>query len=226
MTKSDTNPIKSAFILSGALFVVFILFTVAVKYVDVQAIGPEDSAVGLASINSFARDFAGSSEIWDFVSDVLGYAAFIYILGFACLGFYQLVSRKSFFKVDLDIYALAWFYVIVFGFYELFEHIIINYRPVLEDGVLEASYPSSHTMLAICIYATASLQFRYRLGDGAISNSIKIITEVAMLFCVITRFFSGMHWLTDIVGAVLLSLALTKAYEGVFELIKSKKENK
>ncbi len=219
MKQINSKQAKTSLQVSGVLFAVFVLFTLVVKFVDVQAIGPEDSLVGLASINSFSFRFAGSSDIYDIFSDVLAYAAFIYVAGFALLGAYQLVKGKSLKKVDLDIYALGAFYVAVLAFYALFEVLIINYRPVLEDGVLEASYPSSHTMLAICIYATASMQFRYRLSDGKISKIIKCFTELAMLLTPITRYFSGKHWLTDIVGAVLLSLALTNAYSCVLEEI-------
>ena len=84
---------------------------------------------------------------------------------------------------------------------------------VLTDGALEASYPSSHTMLVICIMGTAIMQFRRLLPE---KKGLRIFLDgAAVLLIVVTvvgRLLSGVHWFTDILAGVLLSSALVMLY--------------
>ena len=76
-------------------------------------------------------------------------------------GLFQLVTRRSIWKVDVPILVLGAFYGILAACYVFFEVVVINYRPVIltQGPVLEASFPSSHTMASICIMATAMIEF-------------------------------------------------------------------
>ena len=131
------------------MFLTFIVFTVLVSTVDVRFIGPANSKVGLASVNeAFFKTFKGNDTLY-LLTEILGYLTFLIIGAFAVLGVYQLIKGKSLKKVDVKIIALGVFYVVVLIFYVLFEVLVINYRPVLVEGELEASYPSSHTVLSI-----------------------------------------------------------------------------
>ena len=87
------------------------------------------------------------------------------------------------------------------------------------DGQLEASYPSSHTLLGITLCLTAALQlnFRDRNLERKVRNQ-RILIALGVLV-VVTRFFSGVHWFTDIVGGVLLGLTLTALYVPLVRLI-------
>lgn len=149
------------------------------------------------------------------VTDWLGIVPLCFVLGFAVLGLIQLIKRKSLFKVDSDILALGGFYVAVLTVYFLFETVVINYRPVLIDGYLEASYPSSTTMLVMCVIPTAIMQFKVRIKNKLLQKIIIFTLAAFTVFMVIGRLVSGVHWFTDIVGGAILSAGLVTLYSGI-----------
>lgn len=104
------------------------------------------------------------------------------------------------------------FYVLTLASYLFFEVNVINCRPVLIGGALEASYPSSTTLLTLCIMPTARWQLDRRLRPGALRSALTGGITLFTLFMVIGRLVSGVHWLSDIVGGALLSGALVTLY--------------
>ena len=143
------------FVFSILFFVLFAAFTVVVSFVDVQAVGPENSSVGLATLNKSVFDTLGQNDLWYEATELLGLVPFLFVGAFAILGLSQVIKRKSLLKVDSEILLLGAFYVLVGIAYVAFEVLVINFRPILVEGELEASYPSSHTMLSCCIMLTA-----------------------------------------------------------------------
>ena len=191
----------------GLLFL-FLLFTVLVKTVDVAAVGPQGSEIGFSEINKSVFDALGRSDFWYDLTELFGLVALASAGCFAVVGLVQLIKRKNLFKVDKCIWALAAFYVVVLAFYVLFEIVVVNERPVLVDGVLEASYPSSHTILVSCFLGGAIIAF-CRLVSNKIARGIFAVAMIAIIvLTVVGRLLSGVHWLTDIVGGVILSSAL------------------
>ena len=205
------------FIESGVFFVLFAVFTVLVRKIDVQAIGPEGSRVGFASINSKFAEMFGYNEFWYKFSERLGYAALAVCAIFGLIGFLQFIKGKSLKAVDKKIIALGIFYVIVIAFYVVFNKVVINYRPILEtDGSLEASYPSSHTVLAICVFVTMFSQKVFNRKKTTSEKAENVIAGTILVsLMVLSRLFSGVHWFTDIVGGVILSTALVLLYKAV-----------
>ncbi len=218
---------KAAFVAACILFILFILFTVAVKTVDVRAIGPESSSVGFAGLND---KFAGDreiSELWYKITQALGYFALAVCVFFAGVGVWQLAARRSFKKVDPEIYVLGGFYAVVLAFYALFEKLIVNYRPVILDEGLEASYPSSHTVLAVCVFVTAAYELRRLFpGKKRVGLAACAAFTVLTLVSVFGRALSGVHWLTDVIGACLLSAALIFMYRAVILTVQTKRKTK
>lgn len=190
----------------------FALWTVLVRFIDVQAIGPNGSSVGFAALNKAVHETIGVHWGLYTVTDWLGLIPIVFVLGFAILGLVQLVRRRSLFKVDCSILVLGGFYIVVLAAYLLFETVVINFRPVLIDGKLEASYPSSTTMLALCILPTAIMQLKTRIRGDAVRRAILGILAAFTFFMVVGRLISGVHWLTDIIGGVLLSVGLVMLY--------------
>ena len=141
--------IRKSFVASVCLLAAFVLWTVMICYVDVKQIGPQESSVGLAGVNEFVHDLTGVHFSLYNLTDWLGLVPIFVCMGFGVLGLVQWVKRKSICKVDFDILVLGGFYIVTIAAYLLFERVVINYRPVLISGILEASYPSSTTMLTM-----------------------------------------------------------------------------
>ena len=135
--KKNQNLLAGTFLLVG-----FAVWTFLIQMVDVQPIGPNGSSVGFAMLNGWFHQLTGVHWTLYILTDWLGLVPIFVCLIFAGVGFVQLVQRKSLFKVDLDIILLGVYYVLVIFGYLLFEMVPINYRPVLIEGFLEASYPS------------------------------------------------------------------------------------
>lgn len=197
------------------LLVLFTLWTVAICYIDVQEIGPRESVVGFAALNGAFHELTGVHMLIYTITDWLGLVPLSFILGFTLLGFVQLIKRKSLFKVDSDILLLGGFYIIVMAAYVLFELFVINYRPILIEGYLEASYPSSTTMLVMCVMPTAIMQFNRRIKNSGVKRLLSYVMIGFTVFMVIGRLISGVHWFTDIVGGTLLSSGLVMLYYSI-----------
>ena len=219
--------VKSSFIVTGLLFLLFVLFTVVVSTVDVRPIGPEGSEVGLAMLNGFVFQKLGVHMIWYSITDRLGVVALLTAFCFAIIGLIQIVNKKSLLKVDIRIILLGIYYVIVIAAYVFFEIFIINYRPIiLEESVgLEASYPSSHTMLVICIMGSANVLFQQMIQNKMIRVIMNALSVLVIVVTAVGRMISGVHWFTDIVGGILLGITLIQLYASVLQLIAWKKEN-
>ena len=195
-----------------ALIAAFILWTAVVSSIDVQAIGPQGSRVGLSAVNGWFHGLTGVHMALYTVTDWLGLVPVAVVMAFAMLGLIQWIKRKRFFLVDRSILILGGFYVIVMGAYLLFEELVINYRPVLIGGYLESSYPSSTTLLVLCVMPTAMLQLRSRIRIKWLRAAVLAAMAAFMVFMVIGRAVSGVHWLSDIIGGGLLSAGLVLLY--------------
>jgi undecaprenyl-diphosphatase len=206
---------KKRFRIPLGLLVAFVLWTMAVRSIDVQPIGPQGSSVGFATWNRFVHNLTGVHMPLYTVTDWLGLVPFVFVLGFAVLGLAQWIKRKSILKVDGSILALGGFYVAVMAAYVFFEIFVVNYRPVLIEGVLEASYPSSTTMLVLCVMPTAVMQLRRRIRHRTFRRVVSFTLIAFTAFMVIGRLISGVHWFTDIVGGALLSASLVTLYHTV-----------
>ena len=198
-----------------SLVVAFVLWTVLVRFVDVRAIGPEVSSVGFAALNGFVHELTGVNWLLYTVTDWLGLIPIAVALGFAVLGLAQLIKRKILWKVDHSLLTLGVFYIVVMAAYIFFEIVVINYRPTLIDGYLEASYPSSTTMLVMCVMPTAAMQLNVRIKNTVLRRYTIIAIIAFTAFMVIGRLVSGVHWITDIIGGALLSAGLVMIYYSV-----------
>lgn len=220
MIKKVEKKLVKNFIVTGVLFLVFVLFTIGVSTIDVQPIGPNGSRVGFATWNKLAAEMIGLHPLCYTITEWFGYISIMVAGCFALLGLGQFIQRKSFFRIDGDILLLGFFYCLVMVAYALFEMVIINYRPVILDAEegLEASFPSSHTMLVICIMGTAIMQFHARIKTEMVRNLVEIVSALMIVATIIGRLLSGVHWFTDIVGGILLGTAFVMLYYSVMLL--------
>ena len=209
---------KKNFGIAAILLGAFVAWTEAVRLVDVQPIGPQGSTVGFATVNSWVHNLTGVHMSLYTVTDWLGLVPIAFAIGFALLGLIQWIHRKHIRKVDFSILVLGGFYLLVMAAYVLFEMLVINYRPVLINGHLEASYPSSTTMLVLCVMPTAIMQLNTRIKSKTLKRCATFGITAFIIFMVIGRLLSGVQWFTDIVGGALLSAGLVMLYHSITSL--------
>lgn len=204
-------------LLSLCLLTAFALWTAALRLADVQAIGPQGSRVGFAALNRWFHQLTGVHLSLYTITDWLSLVPLGFALGFALLGLRQWLARKQLRRVDRSLLVLGGFYLVVLVGYGFFEAVAVNYRPVLLGGILEPSYPSSTTLLTLCMMPTALLQCRSRIQNRAGRRWVTVGITVFSAGMVIARLLSGVHWLTDIIGGVLLSAGLVALYAALSE---------
>ena len=193
----------------------FVLWTIAINLIDVQPIGPQEATVGFATLNSIVHRLTGVHIQLYTITDWLGLVPVVFVFGFAFLGLAQWIKRKSILKVDRSILILGAFYIVTLAAYIFFESYVINYRPVLIEGSLEASYPSSTTLLVLCVMPTARMQLHGRIQNSALRKAVTVAITSYIVFMVAGRLLSGVHWLTDIIGGILLSAGLVMIYDSL-----------
>lgn len=210
---------KKVLALGMSLLLVFVLWTVLVRFVDVQMIGPRESCVGFATLNGFVHELTGTNWFLYILTDWLGLVPIAVALGFAIFGLVQLIKRKNLLKIDYPILVLGAFYIVVIVAYLFFEIVVINYRPTLIDGYLEVSYPSSTTMLVTCVMSTALIELKARIKNTLFRRCIIIAIITFIAFMVVARLLTGVHWITDIIGGVLLSSGLVVIYYSIRNML-------
>ena len=216
------NNKKRNFLISGILLLIAITFTILVKVVDVKQIGVNNSSIGFATLNQFIFETTGVNMIWYHITDWLGLIPVFMAIVYAFIGLIQLIKRRSIFKVDKEIILLGLYYIIVIALYVFFEKVIINYRPILMNGFLEASYPSSHTLMTICICGS-SILINKKLFNNKITKAINCLSIIIITITVVGRLISGVHWFTDIIGGILISSGLLMTFYSLLSIIN--KEN-
>ena len=216
---------KKSLIQFVAVTLIAVVFTVLVKIVDVGFVSSTGSLVGFSSVNiPFSQKF-GFNPIFYKVSEVLGYLIFLVIAVFAFIGCYQLIKRKSLMKVDKDLYALAITYVFTFALYIFFDKVlVINLRPIIMAGesIAEPSFPSSHTLLAVSVLWTAISECG-KIRKKSFRVSLVIVLAILMGATVLSRLFSGVHWVTDIVAGLLWGEVMMTLYQ-LFSTLLAKEE--
>ncbi len=203
---------RKKFLAGIVLLAAFTLWTVLIRHIDVQNAGPNGTEIGFAAINVWFHRLTGVHMLIYTITDWLGLVPIIICMCFGVLGLVQLVKRRSMLKVDSDILLLGAYYVVVILGYLLFEMVPINYRPILIDGNLEASYPSSTTLLVLTVMPTLKYQSDRRITNPVTRKAITVFVIVFAAFMVIGRLIAGVHWATDIVGSVFLSSGLFMIY--------------
>lgn len=210
-------------IIGGSLIFLFVIWTLLVKFVDVTNNGLGGTLIGLTSMNEYFNDLIGVNLTLYKVTDYLMYFTLFIAFMFVCIAIYQLITRKSFKKIDFQLYILFAFYALVVILFIFFEKVIINYRPVMVEGKVEASYPSTHMLVCIFILLSAAFMSNYLLKDfKVIKNVVITFLFVLLVLNVVGRTLSGVHWISDIIGGCLLSIGLYLIFVHLNEHLKTK----
>ena len=206
-----------------ALLGAFALWTALIQCVDVQPEGQNGTDIGFATFNVWFHGLTGVHMGIYTVTDWLGLVPIAVCLCFGALGAVQLVRRRSLLRVDADLLLLGVYYIVVILCYLVFEMVPINYRPVPIDGIMEASYPSSTTLLVLSVMPTLKFQVDRRAKSPWPRIAATVFVVVFSALMVLGRLVAGVHWATDIVGAVLLAAGLFKLYRSAVALADRKK---
>lgn len=208
------------------LLSVTVLFTLCVMFLDKKPIGPMNTVVGLATLNQLFLDRFTYQPLCYFISQALGYLSLLVCIGFAAIGLLQLVRKKSLWKVDPAIIALGGLYVVTLVLYVLFEKFPVNYRPILQANQVfpEPSFPSSHAMLAIVVYASAPKVINRYFKDRSVQLAISVACYLLASITVLTRLFSQVHWLTDIIAGVFISLTLLNGFFLIVDALEKRRK--
>ncbi len=201
----------------------FIAWTILIQSIDVQTVGVNGTTIGFATTNTWFHKLTGVHMTVYTITDWLGLVPICICGFFGIIGLRQLIKRKSLFKVDADIILLGIYYVIVIFAYLAFEMIPINYRPILINGFMEASYPSSTTLLVLSVMPSLKFQIARRSRNVILHNTVNVFATAFSAFMIIGRLLSGFHWCTDIIGSVLLSTGLFKLYQFVVGFVEQRK---
>ena len=211
----------------GLSFIVaFVVWTILLQHIDVAVAGETEKYIGFVTFNVWFHQLTGTNMVLYSVTDWLGFVPIAICLGFAVLGLVQLIQRRSLFKVDLDILFLGAYYVLVIFFYLLFEMIPINYRPILIEGRIEASYPSSTTLLVLSVMPTLVFQMQRRTKKRSVRTMTIVLAASFSAFMVVGRLISGVHWATDIIASILLSTGLFMLYWSIVDVMDKKKDTR
>jgi len=190
----------------------FLVWTWMIQNIDVQPVGVNETEIGFAALNRWFHELTGvHMKLYTFTDWLALITVFVCMI-FAGMGFVQLIRRRSLRKVDKDIIILGVYYVIVILGYLIFEMYPVNYRPIFIEGRMEASYPSSTTLLVLSVMPTLIEQVNRRMKDGLLRKTVKSSVILFSVFMVMGRLISGVHWFTDIVGAIILSTGMFFIY--------------
>ena len=220
------NKAKRELVVGVAFLATFALWTAMVQLVDVRPVGQNGTNVGFATLNTWFHGVTGVHMLLYVVTDWLGLVPVAVCLGFGVLGAVQLVRRRSLLRVDSDILLLGLHFALVAFAYLIFEMVPINYRPVPIDGVMEASYPSSTTLLVLGVMPTLGFQVNRRCDGLVFRKAVWAFVVAFSVFMVAGRLVSGVHWLTDIVGSILLAAGLLMLYRFAVCVVDARRRNK
>ena len=212
---------KRNLIISILLLMSSIIFIVLLKNIDVKCDAVNNSCIGFATINQILFNKIGVNMLWYVITDWLGIIPILIAIIYALIGLKQLIKRKNIKKIEPEIIILGIFYIIVISIYILFEKYIINYRPILINGFLEASFPSSHTLMTICLCGS-SIIINNILFKNNFTKIVNIISLFIIIITIVGRFISGVHWFTDIIGGILISSFLLMLFYSIMNLKKRK----
>ena len=215
---------KGKFALAGCFCVLTVILIVLLLRVDVAPIGPVNTSVGLSHLNGAVHDMTGVNWTWYKITGVLGMSELAVVAAFVLVGLWQLIRRRSLAKVDREIFALGGLYVVVGALYVLFDKVAVNYRPVLMAGETfpESSFPSSHTLLVCTVLGSAIMVMGRFVKNDDLRKILRVACGIVIVVTVAGRLISGVHWLTDIIGGILISIALLAQFSGVLDILRDK----
>lgn len=189
---------KLYFVIALCMFILFILLSILVFNGTTFKLDN--------NIMKFIYSIRGNKNnaLYYIVRFLTEFGSYIVIsLIFIIIGIYYKFNKKFWFI------ALTFLITILFG-YGL-KKIIQRVRPdelnwwMNEDSF---SFPSGHTLASSCLYLIIFLVFKHENINKTIKNIIRILCIVILVIVPITRLILGVHYLTDLIGGLLLTFSV------------------
>ena len=208
---------KKGLIISIVTLVLFNILIILLKFVDVKE-------VGLSGFNNtYLHEY---NKALDIISDILLYLSIGAFVAVVVYFIYKLIKNKG---KNVDYRLIVYFLgmVIVVITYLVFEFFVkVNGRPYEPS---ESSFPSTHILLTTYILLPITTLFFKKDRDKETKEKFDLETGISLIAFiiigveVILRFWSGMHWITDCLGGLILGVFYFGVYYFVISLIKEKK---
>lgn len=210
---------KRYLIISCASLLLFLLFLIMLYTVDVKNIGAGVTKVGLCFINNHSF-MASNASMWDKISDVCMYLGIGVIGALFILGVVQLIQRKNILKVDKEILVFGCLVVLMIIIWLFFDKVlIVNNRPILVDGKVECSFPSTHIMITSFALLSGSYYLFKKINKKHLTIIMYVASAIIVTICFLGRVLSGMHFLTDAVCGLLMGLFLFFSLLAILQFI-------
>lgn len=205
----------------GASFLFLFILLIILLCFDKAVIAENGYEVGLSHINNLVN--YSYKENVDLMSDLIFYVTFIVVIYAFSIGLYQLIKKKSLYKVDKSIIIFGIALVIAIIVWLLFDKVIeLNIRPTHK---IEGSFPSTHVMLATFFALSCHGFLCLRDQDKLIKYSSLVLAIIIIVIVTITRVIAGVHYITDVCGGLFIGLSFYFCTFGLIKAFDKKVEN-
>ena len=159
--------------------------------------------------------------VWETITNIILILSIILILFFLGLGVYELIKKRSIKKVDPRLTWLPLPLALMTLTYFLFDKVwILNVRP---NGSGEPSFPSTHVMVVTTIFFVVTIILPKYIKNKTTRLIIEIIMAIMISLTAVGRVMSGMHWVADVLGAIVFGFLFSEIY---YYIVSNKKDKK
>lgn len=194
---------KSLDIIISILWLILLIFTILVSFVDVKIFNVTNTKIGLYSLNKIFLVNSINSNYINIISNGIFLICLLVIILMLLLITFEYFKTKKINKNNLNFFIHFLIMVLIWIIFD--KILIINYRPILINGNIEGSYPSTHVMVSTFVLLFLSDQLKKIFKNDKI---FYIISIGLIIIQSISRILLTMHWFTDIIGGLLIGCLL------------------
>lgn len=194
---------KSLDIIISILWLILLIFTILVSFVDVKIYNVTNTEIGLYSLNKIFLVNSINSNYINIISNGIFLICLLVIILMLLLITFEYFKTKKINKNNLNFIIHFLIMVLIWIIFD--KILIINYRPILINGNIEGSYPSTHVMVSTFVLLFLSDKLKKIFKNDKI---FYIISIGLIIIQSISRILLTMHWFTDIIGGLLIGCLL------------------
>lgn len=192
-----------------------VVLTMAVGMIDVKVVSGTGAEVGFATLNQAIWDFFGVNETWDGMTDIL---MWIMVITAVVAGGWGLMrwakDEKDSARIGKGVVGFAGAGALMVAVHWFFDNIwVVNYRPVLVDGMKAVSFPSAHTLVAVVLGISTAMMLCQLVKNRTARVVINTLLPTLMVWIMVGRIMAGAHWVTDVAGSLCYGMTIVSAYQ-------------